>query len=144
MTTPALLAQARLSACNLPMPASYRIFRIDGSQPFSRAVDEVDACLRQAVESGDRRVLVDVRGLTGFTRPDVSARVGMVRRWASTAQGRLKVAMISRAEIDDAERFDVVLAKGLGFDGDVFDTEADAIEWLEQEPALWTGQPPAS
>ena len=126
------------------MAANFRIFRIEGAQPLPKAVDEVDACLRQAVENGDRRVLVDVRGLTGFSKPDVSARVGMVRRWASTAQGRLKVAFISRAEIDDAERFDVVLAKGLGFDGDVFETEEDAIQWLEQQPALWTGLPPAS
>jgi hypothetical protein len=54
------------------------------------------------------------------------------------------VAVISRAEIDDAERFDVVLAKGLGFEGDVFETEEDAIQWLEQEPALWTGLRPES
>ena len=126
------------------MAASVRIFRIEGSQPLSQAVDEVDACLRQCVADGDRRVLVDVRGLTGFARPEVSTRAGMVRRWASTAQGRLKVAFVSRAEIDDAERFDVVLAKGLGFDGDVFETEEDAIQWLEQEPALWAGPPPSS
>ena len=124
------------------MAVSHRIFRIEGSQPFSQAVDEVDACLRQAVEDGDRRVVVDVRGLTGFARPDVSARVGMVRRWAASAQGRLKVAFVSRKEIDDTERFDVVFANGLGFDGDVFETEADAIQWLEQEPALWTGASP--
>jgi len=121
------------------MAVGFRTFRIEGSQPFSQAVDDVDACLRQAVEDGDRRVLVDVRGLTGFAKPDVLARVGMVRRWAATAQGRLKVAFVSRVEIDDAERFDVVLAKGLGFDGDVFETKEDAIQWLEQEPALWTG-----
>ena len=126
------------------MAASVRIFRIEGSQPLSQAVDEVDACLRQSLADGNRRVLVDVRGLTGFARPEVSARAGMVRRWASTAQGRLKVAFVSRAEIDDAERFDVVLAKGLGFDGDVFETEEEAIQWLEQEPALWTGPSPSS
>lgn len=117
------------------MAAGIRIFRFEGSQPFARAVEDVDDCLRQAVENGDRRVLVDVRGLTGFAKPDVLARVGMVRRWASTAQGRLKVAFVSRPEIDDTERFDVVLAIGLGFDGDVFETEEDAIQWLEQASA---------
>jgi hypothetical protein len=126
------------------MAGGYRIFRIEGSQPLSRAVDDVDACLRQAVEDGDRHVLIDVRGLTGFARPDVADRVGMVRRWASTVQGRLKVAFVSRAEIDDAERFDVVLAKGMGFDGDVFETEEDAMHWLGQEPESWSGRPKAS
>lgn len=126
------------------MAAPVRIFRFEGSQLFLQAVDDVDACLRQAVADGDRRVLVDVRGLTGFAKPDVVARVGMVRRWAATSQGRLKVAFVSRAEIDDPERFDVVLAKGLGFDGDVFETEEDALHWLAQEPALWAGPPPPS
>src|SRR6478736_5584162 len=108
------------------MALSYRTFRIEGPQSFAQAVEDVDACLRQAVEDGDSRVLIDVRGLIGFDKPEVLDRIGMVRRWASTAQGRLKMAMISRAEINVAERFDVVLANGLGFDGDVFETEEEA------------------
>lgn len=124
------------------MADGFRTFRFQGTQSFAQAVDDVDACLRESVAAGERRVLVDVRGLTGFAKPGLLARVSMVRRWASTAQGRLKVAMISRAEINDGERFDVVLAKGLGFDGNVFETEEDAIHWLEQEPALWAGPPP--
>lgn len=124
------------------MANTFPTFRFQGTQSFAQAVDEVDACLRQMVEAGERRVLVDVRGLTGFPKPDLLARVSMVRRWAATARGRVKVAMVSRGEINDGERFDVVLAQGLGFDGNVFETEEDAIHWLEQEPTLWAGPPP--
>ncbi|MFY2764648.1 hypothetical protein [Arenimonas sp. MALMAid1274] len=124
------------------MAAPYRTFRLEGPLSFPQAVREVDSCISQALEAGDRRMLVDVRGLTGFDKPDLLARLEMVRRWAATSQGRVKVAMISRQEINDAERFDVVLAQGLGFDGNVFETEEDAIHWLEQEPALWAGPPP--
>lgn len=114
-------------------------FRLHGDQPFAQAVDDVDACLRQALADGARRVLVDVRALTGFAKPDLLARIAMVRRWAATAQGRLKVAMLSRPEIDDGERFDVVFAQSLGFDGDVFEHEADARRWLDQLPETWNG-----
>lgn len=114
-----------------------RRYRLEGSRSFAQAVDEIDQCLSDALTSGIRRVLIDIRGLSGFAKPDVVARVGMVRRWAATAQGRLKVAMISPAEINDHERFDVVLARSLAFDGDVFEHEEDARHWLEQSPALW-------
>jgi len=67
----------------------------------------------------------------------------MVRRWAATSQGQLRVAMISPAELNDGERFDVVLAKGLGFDGNVFETEEGALHWLDLEQGLWISPPPA-
>ena len=54
----------------------------------------------------------------------------------------MKVAMISPRSLNDGERFDIVLAKSLAFDGDVFETEEDARCWLDQRPALWTGPPP--
>ena len=124
------------------MADTFRSFRIEGIQPLAQAIDEVDACLRQAVEAGDRRVLVDIRGLTGFPRPGLLARMGMVRRWAATCRGRLRVAMVSRADFIDIERFGVVVARGLGFDSNVFENEDDAIHWLEQEATLWSGPPP--
>lgn len=116
-----------------------RAYRIEGTQSLAKAVDDVDQCLREALDAGVRRVLVDVRGLTGFAKPDILARLGMVRRWAATTQGRVKMAMISRAEINDSERFDVVLARSMAFDGDVFEHEDEARRWLEESPALWVG-----
>ena len=50
--------------------------------------------------------------------------------------------MISPSELNDGERFDVVLAKGLGFDGNVFENEEGARHWLDQEQGLWIGPPP--
>lgn len=120
-----------------------RAVRIAGEMTFAQAVDDVDACIRQAREDGVRRLLVDLRGMSGFVKPDVVARLGMVRRWAATAQSRVKVAFVSPAELNDGERFDVVLARSLAFEGDVFEQEEDARYWLEQTPSLWTGSPPA-
>ena len=125
------------------MPENILVFRLEGPKTFAQAVDEADECLRQAMAQGERRVLIDVRGLTGFAKPDLLARVGMVRRWAATTQGRLRLAVVSPPELNDGERFDVVLAQGLGFDGNVFESEEEARHWLAQEAALWAGPPPA-
>lgn len=113
-----------------------RTYRLEGTRSFPQAVDEVEQCLREALASGARRVLIDVRELVGFDKPDVVARIGMIRRWADAAQGRLKMAIVSRAEIIDDERFGVVLAQSLGFDGNVFEVEEDARLWLAQSPAV--------
>lgn len=63
---------------------------------------------------------MDVRGLTGFAAPDLLTRAGMVRRWARTAQVQVRLAVVSRPEIDD-----------------------DALHGLEQEASLWIGPPRA-
>ncbi|WP_146909754.1 hypothetical protein [Arenimonas daejeonensis] len=94
------------------------------------------------MEQGARKVLLDVREMTGFASPGLAQRAEMVRRWADTVHGRAKVAMISRREINDPERFDIVVARRLGFDADLFESEVAALEWLHQQPALWTGPPP--
>jgi hypothetical protein len=111
-----------------------RRYRLEGTRTFPQAVDDVDQCLREALESGDRRVLIDMREVVGFAKPDLVARISMIRRWADTAQGRLKMAIVCRAEIIDDERFGVVLAQSLGFDGNVFEYEEEACFWLEQLP----------
>jgi hypothetical protein len=109
-----------------------RVFRLQGAQPFSQAMEAVDECLRLALAEGATRVLLDVRGLTGFRSPDLSARVAMVRRWAEASQCRFRLAVLCPPGFVDRERFGVVVARGLGLDGDVFDHEDDALGWLRQ------------
>ena len=112
-------------------------FRPQGPQSFLQAVDAVDDFLRQAVDDGVRRVLLDVRGLTGFASPDLAARAWMLRRWAATARGRIRLAMVCAPEWTDGERFGVVFARSLGLDGDVFPSEDEARDWLDQLPETW-------
>lgn len=124
------------------MADDIRCLTLEGTQSLARAVDEVEDFLRQAAADGVRRVLVDVRGLTGFARPDAIAHVDMVRRWAVAARGRVRMAMVAPERLRDEERIGVVVAQGLAFDGDVFDTEEEALQWLAQTPALWAGPMP--
>lgn len=124
------------------MPKGIREIQVSGDQSLAQAVDDVDDCLRAARSDGVERLLIDLRGLTGFARPDLLSRSSMVRRWAATSQGRLKVAFVSRPELNDGERYDVVLAQALAFDGNLFEDIEDARHWLEQSPMLWTSPPP--
>lgn len=124
------------------MAHDIRRLQLEGDQSLARAVDQVEDFLRQAAADGIKCVLVDVSGLTGFARPDALAHVEMVRRWASATRGRVRMAMIAPERLRDLDRIGVVVAQGLAFDGDVFDTEEDALQWLEQTPALWAGPMP--
>lgn len=108
------------------------VLRLKGDQPFSTSVQQVDEGLRHAVLQELRLALVDVRELTGFSRPSVAAISEMVRRWSETAQGRVKVAMVSRRDLNDPDRFGIIIARGLGFEAEVFETETAALEWLRQ------------
>ena len=116
------------------MQAEILVVRLAGEQSFSVAVQQVDDVLKQAVAQGIGKALVDLRGLTGFTRPSVAAVSEFARRWAATAQGRVKMAVISRAELNDPERFGVIIARRLGFDAEVFEHEAVALAWLQASP----------
>lgn len=105
--------------------------RLEGEHSTARAVQLVDDALKEAVQRGIPRALLDVRGLTGFPRPSVAALSESVRRWAETSQGRVKVAMLARRELIDPERFGVILARRHGLVADVFEDEAAALEWLK-------------
>ena len=124
------------------MAQEIRIVHLAGDQPLALAVREVEAAIQRAREEGITRLLVDVRGLCGFASPDLLTRVDMVRRWASAAGGQVKVALVCRSDLIDSERFGVVVAQSMGFDGNVFEDEQDARFWLEQTPALWSSPPP--
>lgn len=55
----------------------------------------------------------------------------MVRAWAEAAQGMLRVAIVVSPEFVDPEKFGVIAAANFGLVGNVFDSEAGALAWLE-------------
>jgi hypothetical protein len=74
---------------------------------------------------------VNVSGLTGFDSPSVTQRYFFVERWALVAGARVRVAMVARAEMIHPQKFGVMVAQNRGLDSDVFDSEAEAIAWLD-------------
>lgn len=90
--------------------------------------------VRQLAADGTPHVLIDASDVA-FAAPTLPERLDMVRALALAADGRVRIAMLARADFIDAERFGVVAAGGFGLSGQVFEREADALAWLQDEQA---------
>jgi hypothetical protein len=98
---------------------------------FEQGVDMVADAIKAARDMGLSDLLVNTTGLTGFAAPSVFARYNMATRWAETAGASLRVAMVARAELIDPQKIGVLILQNRGGNGDVFTSEAQALEWLD-------------
>lgn len=111
-----------------------------GDRAFFRPTGTVT--LEQAIELGARAMvlareldcadmLLDTRGLTGFSSPSATGRFGLAVRWAQSAGGQLRVALLVPMEMMDPNKIAVLMAHNRGAPGDAFTEESDAIAWLD-------------
>ena len=108
-------------------------FRLRGAVSLEQGRQIIDAALRDARTQGLREVVVNVTELTGFGSLSVVNRYALMRQWARTASGRVRMALVARPEHLDPEKFSVTVAANRGFDVNVFVSEADAIVWLDRK-----------
>jgi hypothetical protein len=106
-------------------------YRPTGNVTFERAVDMVAEGMRHARTLGLHDLLVNTTGFTGFPPPSVFARHALAVKWAESAGSALIVALVARAELIDPEKIGVLMAQNRGASGDVFQTEAAALAWLD-------------
>ena len=111
-------------------------YRPTGVMTFEQAIESVAAGIERAQELGFVDLLVSAHGLSGFAVPTTFGRYAFAVRWAEAGGGVLRVALVSRPEFLDHEKIGVVMAKNRGLDCDVFDTEADAVKWLNARLAV--------
>jgi len=107
------------------------IFRLKGEMSLEASVRLVTDAITYAREQGIRKLLVVSTELTGFPSPSVSARYFFVQEWARAAGGKMRIAMVSRPELIDPDKFGVTVAANNGLTGDVFLSEAEALAWLQ-------------
>ena len=119
-------------AIALQFAGDIAIARLGGAPGFRESVQLVTKTIVEAREQGVAKLLIDITGLTAFDPPSLSARHSMVRDWAEAAQGRVRGAMVARPEFIDPHKFGVVAARNFGLHADVFETEAEAMEWLRE------------
>jgi hypothetical protein len=98
---------------------------------FEQAVELVAQAMRHARECALTDLLVNTLGLSGFATPSTFARYSLAVKWAESAGGALRVAIVARAEIIDPQKIGVLMAQNRGVNGDVFTNEADALAWLD-------------
>lgn len=95
------------------------------------AARQVGEAITQARASGASGLLVIVPP-GGVPTPSAAERVAVVRGWAALAGGRVRVALVAEPGLRDDQRLGVVVAASFGLQGEIFDTEAEARDWLEQ------------
>lgn len=126
---------------NHDLPDSLRIEMLDdlpvarfAASPllFDHAVPLITGVIRRLVSDRVPHLLVDASRVR-FAPPSLVDRLRMVREWAEAAEGRVRIAMLTRPEFIDPERFGIIAAGNFGLSAQVFDIEADAIAWLRDE-----------
>ena len=109
---------------------NYAVFRPTGKVTLERAVKMVTDAIAFAREHRIRKLLVNTSSLTGFEPPSLTARYFFVHEWARVAMD-VCVALVTRPERIDPQKFGITVAANLGLIAEVFTSEEDALKWLE-------------
>jgi hypothetical protein len=112
------------------------LYRPVGSFSFDEAVARVRAAIAVACSNQVGDLLVDTTALTGFPSPDTFQRFLAAVEWADEARGRLRLAMVARAEMIDPQKFGVTVVSNRGLVSNIFTTAAEARAWLDAKQGL--------
>jgi stage II sporulation SpoAA-like protein len=108
----------------------YIAFRPTGKVTLERAVEMVMDAIAFAREHRIRKLLVNTANLTGYEPPSLTARYFFIHDWARAARD-VRIALVTRPERIDPQRFGITVAANLGPVIEVFTSEEDALKWLE-------------
>lgn len=111
----------------------HAVFRPTGVLRLAQMGEMVTDAIAYARETGERRLMVVLTEVTGYPPPKLTARYRIVREWARASAGKVRVAMVSRVEMIDPNRFGVTVATNAGMVSNVFVDEREALEWLMGE-----------
>jgi len=97
---------------------------------LEKAVDMITEAILFCRANDIEGLLVDARELRGFSQPSVVDRYWFARKWASEAKGEVVLSFIQRPEMIDPEKIGPTISANAGLMANVFETEAEAREWL--------------
>jgi hypothetical protein len=98
---------------------------------FEQALTLCVNAMKYAREQELADLLLNSCGLTGFASPSIFERYELASQWAQAVGGTVRVALVCRPEVMDPQKIAVLMAQNRGVSGDVFLTEAAALEWLD-------------
>src|SRR5258707_4931108 len=110
---------------------THAVYRPAGEVPLPQAVKMMTSAISFAREQNIRNLLVITSALTGFEAPSLAARYFFVKEWAKASNGTVRIAMVARPEMIDAQKIGGTVAANTGLSGDVFTSEAEALAWLQ-------------
>jgi len=115
---------------------------------FAEGVSRVADAIAYARDRGASELMANICGLTGSSAspnrpPNIVERYFVAEKWALAAAGRVRVAVVARAEMIDPYKFGVTVAANRGAVGNVFVTEAEALAWLDGPEGTPQAQTPS-
>lgn len=105
-------------------------FRLTGGQVLEEGVHQIADAITRTKEFGLDKLLVDITAITGVEPPGVNMRLWLMGEWVKVGRGSVRVAMVARPEFIDPDRYAVIAGMNAGFVNNVFETEAQALDWL--------------
>ena len=115
---------------NFDILEGYSRYRPTGGGPFPAAASKIIEAITYAQEQGIRNLLIDTTGWTGHRSPTTLERYEFANAWAAVAATGMKLVMVARPEMMDAEKFEIKVATNRGLVGNVFVSEKEALAWL--------------
>ena len=125
----------RLDDGDFSVDGSRAHFRPRGVVSLHEAVEAIASAIVQCREAGIPELLVDITGLVGFDPPSTGERYVAIGRWAALAGGSVRLAVVARAEMIDAGKFGVIVARNRSLVAEIFTSEAEAAAWLDAPDA---------
>lgn len=109
---------------------SIAITRLAGVYTFPNAVAQITSAILRTRELDSGKLLIVTTQIAGFDSPSIAARYDMAREFADAARGHVRVAMATRPEFIEPDKFAVIAARNFGLVSDVFESEENARAWL--------------
>ena len=106
-------------------------YRPTGKYSAAQVADLVNDALARARSESLLELLVNISALTGFDSPGPAYRRWVGRRWARTADGRLRIAVVARQEHICPQKTGLLVAAEEGLDATISDSETEALAWLD-------------
>ena len=116
---------------NFELIAGRGFYRPVGSVTLKEAIELVSTALAYAREQGISDMLVNISALTGFAPPSLAERYFLIERWVAIDGGKVRMAMVARAELIDPEKIGVLMALNRGLVSNIFESEDEALIWLD-------------
>jgi hypothetical protein len=105
-------------------------FRLIGEHVLELGVQQIADAIVRTKEAGLDKLLVDITAIRGVEPPGVDRRHWLMGEWSRVGRSRVRVAMVARPEFIDPDRYGVIAGMNAGFISNVFETEAQALDWL--------------
>lgn len=105
-------------------------FRLTGEQVLEIGVRKIADAITRTKEAGLDKLLIDITAISGIDPPGMDTRYWLMGEWATAGRGSVRAAMVVRREFIDPDRIGVIAGMNAGFISNVFETEAQALDWL--------------